>query len=192
MGGDVSNRQVLILAGPGGNGGGGLAAARRLHVWGATATVVLASEPEKLAPVTRHQLKALQAASVPVHQPQGGLPPHHIILDALLGYSLQGAPRPPIDHLLREANGSPAPMLSLDLPTGLDPDSGSPAEPTARANATMTLGLPKTGLFAEAAANYVGDVWLADISLPPALYEQLGIHVPSNLFAKDDLIQIAR
>lgn len=192
MGGDVSNRQILILAGPGGNGGGGLVAARRLNGWGAAVTVVLVGDPEDLPTELMQQLRALKAASVPVRTAGEPIPQHHVILDALLGYSLQGDPRPPFDRLVSGANHSPAPVLSLDLPTGLHPDSGEPGEPTVRAEATLTLALPKTGLFAEPAAEYVGDVWLADIGIPPSLYQQMGIQLPANLFAKDDLVQLTR
>lgn len=191
MGGDVAHRHVLILAGPGGNGGGGLAAARRLHGWGATVSVVLAVPEGKLSPVPARQLRILRASSVRILESDGPLPEAHVLIDALLGYGSKGSPRPPMNELIDSANRSPAPVLSLDLPTGLDPNSGQPSTPVIEATATMTLALPKTGLFEPAAAPYVGEVWLADIGLPLALYRQLGLSVPPNLFAKDDLIRIS-
>ena len=189
LNGDVRSKKVLILAGPGGNGGGGMAAARRLHVWGANPIIILGASEEKLAPVPRHQLRALKKIGVPILEAQSAFPEAELILDALLGYSVKGSPRPPMDQLVSSANRAPQPILSLDLPTGLDPDSGLPAHPAIEATATMTLALPKAGLREPAGLENVGELWLADISIPPELYLRMGLEV-GPIFAEDDLIRI--
>lgn len=191
LGGFVEGQHILILAGPGGNGGGGLVAARRLHNWGAQVILKLATPVEQLSTVTRHQLDALHAVGIGPFTARHSWPTTtELVIDALLGYSLQGAPRPPFDEFIRRANNYAAPILALDLPSGLDPDSGKAHQPAIRASKTLTLALPKIGLLQPKAADYVGDLWLADVSLPPAVLKELDLRVPPNLFAHSDLVRL--
>jgi len=190
--GGLSRKHVLVLAGRGGNGGGGMAAARRLAIWGADVHVVLAHPEGELADVPKHQLASLRAIGVPVYQADAvGSLIHEadVVIDGLLGYSLDGRPREPEAGLIRAANAHAVPILALDLPSGLDPDSGVPHDPTIRATRTMTLALPKVGLLRLEAAGSVGELWLADISVPEHAYAGFGIS-PGPLFAESDLIQI--
>ena len=94
LNGDPRGRKALVLAGSGGNGGGGLACARRLHAWGAGVRVRMAAPTSKLGEAPRHQLAALQRMNVPVEvaDDNAGLPRADLIVDALIGYSLRGAP----------------------------------------------------------------------------------------------------
>jgi NAD(P)H-hydrate epimerase len=89
------------------------------------------------------------------------------------------------------ANGCGRPVIALDLPSGLDGDSGLPREPTIRATTTLTLALPKRGLVRPEAAPRVGELRLADISVPGSVYNQLGLEVDA-LFAKCDVLRISR
>lgn len=189
LGGDLLDKRVLVLVGSGGNGGGGMAAARRLHTWGGSPSIFLATPAGKLTPVPALQLAALRKLGVPIIGTAARLPPSDLIIDALLGYSLQGPPREPFAGLIRLANHSGAPILSLDLPSGLDPDSGQPYDPCIAAQATLTLALPKHGLFSEQGKKIRGELWLADISIPAELYARMGIIVGS-IFAHDDLIRL--
>jgi NAD(P)H-hydrate epimerase len=189
----IRHRRVVVLAGRGGNGGGGMAAARRLAIWGAEVRVVLAHPETALAEAPRRQLASLRAIGVPVHRPDEAASLLHeadVVLDALLGYSLDGPPREPEAGLIRTANAHAIPLLALDLPSGLDPDRGVPHDPTIRATRTLALALPKVGLLRPEAAGSVGELWLADISVPARAYASFGI-VPGPLFAEADLIQIA-
>ncbi len=88
-------------------------------------------------------------------------------------------------------SGETRPLLSLDTPSGLDTTTGTVFEPAIRAAATMTLALPKAGLHAPRARANVGELYLADISVPPALYAQptLALNV-GPLFAEADIIRI--
>ncbi len=186
-----SDRGVIVLAGPGGNGGGGLTAARRLRAWGVSVYVSLSHPVDELEATTRHQLQTAVAMGVEVLDSLPGRTPA-LVLDAYLGYSIRGEPRPPMDAGIRWANQSRAPILALDVPTGLNPDSGEAAENTIRAQATVTLALPKTGLLTASARPYVGELWLADIGLPPELFAAVGLSVPTDLFHPDDLVRWAK
>ncbi len=80
-------------------------------------------------------------------------------------------------------------VLSLDVPSGLDSTDGSWNKPGIKADATMTLALPKNGLLSPAAHQFVGDLYLADIGVPPSLYQHLGL--PSlPLFSKETVISL--
>lgn len=171
---DPRSQRVVVLAGTGGNGGGGLVAARRLHAWGATVTVVSTKPAEAYDGVPAHQLRILQRMNVPLRAlvDAAGLPEADVVLDALIGYSLSGAPHGAAATCIRRANAHPAPVVSLDVPSGLETTSGAVHTPAVRADATMTLALPKTGLHAAKARDVVGALYLADIGVPPMLYAE--------------------
>lgn len=186
----LTEAQVVALIGPGGNGAGGLAAARRLSVWGARVQLFLSGPSEGFAAATQHQLRgALAAGAQQISSPVEAEAPD-LILDSLLGYSARGAPRPPMDSAIHWANRSAAPIAALDLPTGLDPDSGRSYDPIIQAHTTLTLALPKSGLMTDEAAPYLGELWLADISLPPSLFRRLDVEVPVDLFHMGELVQL--
>jgi NAD(P)H-hydrate epimerase len=94
-----------------------------------------------------------------------------------------------VAELIGAISAADSPVLAIDLPSGLHATSGEPFEPTVRATATLTLGLPKTGLLEQAAAPYTGDLWLADIGIPIAAYAAAGIDL-GPIFARDELIQL--
>ena len=191
MGGAVKGHSVAVLCGGGGNGGGGLVAARRLHNWGANVIVALTKPADEVRGVPAHQLDILQRMGIPRVESAALLPPPSLILDAIIGYSLSGFPRGAAADLINWANMQTAPILSLDTPSGLDTTTGTPYEPSIRATATMTLALPKQGLLNPKSASYVGELYLADISVPPELYARMGISVPP-LFAASDIVQVAQ
>lgn len=196
LGGSAVERSVLVLAGRGNNGGGGLVAARRLANWGARVQVVLTTPSETFEGVPALQLHILQAMveaeEIPPRlridvAPLDVLPSADLILDALIGYGLQGPPWEPHATLIRQANASGIPVIALDAPSGLDPTTGIPYEPTIQADVTLTLALPKTGLLSPTAQNVVGDLFLADISVPPQLYRRMGLQM-DWLFAEGDIV----
>lgn len=113
-----------------------------------------------------------------------------LILDALIGYGLSGNPRGRTAEWIGWMNRSGSPVLALDTPSGLDTTSGLPGDPCVRAAATLTLALPKTGLLAPSARPFVGDLFLADISVPPELYRRIGLVVPP-LFLTDPILRIS-
>lgn len=171
-----------VLAGPGGNGGGGLVAARHLHNRGVAVTVAL-SEPA-LSGVPAHQLGILERMHVPIGDPA----PADLIVDAVIGYSLDGDPRGDAATLIRWADGGEAPVLALDVPSGLDATTGRVGAPCVVADATLTLALPKVGL--HRARHVVGELFVADISVPPAVYRELGLAVPTSPFADGTVVRL--
>jgi NAD(P)H-hydrate epimerase len=191
LGGDPRGTRVLVLAGSGGNGGGGLVAARRLRGWGADVAVWLTRDATELRGTAAHHLRTLRAIGVPIHNPVGepGLPPADLVVDALVGYRLAGPPTGTVAALIRAANAHGAPVLSLDLPSGLDATTGAVADPCVRATATLTLALPKLGLWRPGAHEVTGELFLADIGVPEAVYARLGLSV-GPIFAGQDVIRI--
>jgi NAD(P)H-hydrate epimerase len=115
-----------------------------------------------------------------------------LVIDGLIGYSLKGAPRGITAELIRWANRSMSPVLSLDAPSGLDTTTGRIFDPVVRAVATMTLALPKEGLRAPRVSSVVGELYLADISVPAELYarEPLSLEV-GPIFARRDVVRLA-
>ena len=105
--------------------------------------------------------------------------PFDLILDGLIGYSLRGAPQARIAELIRWANHRDTPTVSLDIPSGID------------AAATLTLALPKTGLRKSGVKEHVGELYLADIGVPPELYSNpaIGLEVGA-LFAYHEVIRL--
>jgi len=161
---------VVVLAGPGGNGGGGICAARHLANHGVRVALCF-SEPGRLGPVPALQRKIFrETGGIEVTADRLAGEQADLIVDALIGYSLAGPPRGTAAELIRWANGS-APILSLDVPSGLDATTGEAPGEVARARWTMTLALPKTGLLDERA----GELVLADIGIPEGVYRRAAI-----------------
>ena len=192
--GDPVGKTVLVLSGTGGNGGGGLVSARRLHSWGAQVTVYLPRPASELADVPRHHFAILERLGVEAKVPNGevALAEADLIVDALIGYSLRGDPAGNTAGLIRAANLHRAPILALDVPSGLDSTTGVAHEPAIHATTTMTLALPKTGFCAKGARANTGELYLADIGVPPELYAEptLALSV-GPIFARDDVIRLS-
>jgi NAD(P)H-hydrate epimerase len=112
-----------------------------------------------------------------------------LLVDALIGYGLSGPPTGMSATLIRAANESRIPILALDAPSGLDTTTGTIHDPCIRAEATLTLALPKVGLLSPAARAVVGELYVADIGVPPSVYAAMGLAVP-RLFAGADVIHV--
>jgi NAD(P)H-hydrate epimerase len=191
LGGRPAGKRVLILAGSCGNGGGGMVAARRLNNWGADVFVITTKSDALMSGVPAHQPRILRKMGVSVTEADDveTLPLVDLILDAVIGYNLQSAARTASADLIELANASATPILSLDVPSGMDATTGKIYEPAVRATTTMTLALPKTGLMRNNAQPWVGELYLADISVPPGLYERLGLMV-RPIFMEEEIIRL--
>lgn len=188
LGGSAADRSITILAGSGGNGGGGLVAARHLVNAGARAQVRIAVEQRRLAAKTHDQLDVLGAMAVPVElYDDAGVPPSDLVIDALLGYSQTGPPRGGVARLLDAVKGLR--VLSLDVPSGLELATGILHSPHARAEATLTLAAPKAALRGPAATQAVGELYLADISVPEWAFSRIGRDYVTP-FAEGPLVRI--
>ena len=197
LAGGAAGRDVVVLAGKGNNGGGGMVAARHLANMGARVRLLLAGAVDELVDVPAHQASILQAMGVEVLEAQASpaallrraFAGADYVIDALIGYSLRGAPTGQAAALIGLANAGGKPIVSLDVPSGMDAGSGTVYEPSIRAAATLTLALPKAGLGVAEVRQRLGDLYLADLSVPPALYHQLGLDV-GPLFAEESVIRL--
>jgi NAD(P)H-hydrate epimerase len=172
MRGDDS-REVVVLAGVGGNGGGGISCARHLHNNGIPVRVILSKPKEQLTGAPAAQWRILENAGLRPTKNEAAkvaIGDAGLVIDALLGYSLNGAPRGEIRRLIELTARLERRILSLDVPSGVDATSGAAPGVAVRPEKTMTLALPKTGLNPDA-----GDLLLTDIGIPPEVYLPLGI-----------------
>jgi NAD(P)H-hydrate epimerase len=196
LNGDVLNKKIFILVGSGGNGGGGLVAARFLFNWGAYVNVFMTKAIEELEGETKHQAMILDNMGVPLHLAPSiiEISPEidaDLILDAVIGYSLNGEPRGNAAILIEFVNKTQVPILSLDVPSGLNATTGDTYGPlTVKATATMTLGLPKVGLFKSNGRVYTGDLYLADIGIPFEVYKELDLHPDNGIFHQASIIKL--
>jgi NAD(P)H-hydrate epimerase len=188
LGGDTARRSILVLAGPGGNGGGGLVAARHLTVAGANVAVALSAPAERFAAVPAKQLAIVRRLAIAIHEGIEPLGEPELVIDALLGYSQRGEPHGEAAELIRWSAGRR--VLALDVPSGLELESGEVHAPHIVAEATMTLAAPKTALAAAAAAAAVGRLLLADISVPALVYERLGLAYETP-FTRGPVVELA-
>ncbi len=185
--GDTRGKKVACLTGKGNNGGDGLVAARHLRNWGAEVFVVLAANPEELEGVPAKQFSTIQRMGMKTLATDADFDGFDLLLDALLGYNSKGNPREPVAGLIRKANASGVPVLAVDLPSGLDPTTGEPGDPCVVAKATVTLALPKSGFLNPRAKRFVGQLYLADVSIPRVLYDRYLVASP---FGKDAIVMI--
>ena len=174
---------VTVFAGSGGNGGGGLVAARHLANRGVDVSITLGKPAEELTGVPSLQADILDRMGVTISpEPRRS----EVVIDALIGYSLHGAPRGMVAELIESVAEIGDTVVSLDTPSGLDVTDGSAPGAVVAADATMTLALPKIGL---RGSRHVGDLYLADISVPPAVYEAMDAG-PPLVFGSQPVIRL--
>lgn len=164
---------VVVLAGSGGNGGGGLCCARHLHNRGFTVSVVLDRPAASLTEAAGAQLRILHAAGLRELTADGeiaGMRRSALVVDALIGYGLRGAPVGTTAGLIDRCNEYATRVLALDVPSGLDATTGATPGSVVRAERTLTLALPKTGL-----VKTPGELYVADIGIPPEVYRRIGL-----------------
>lgn len=165
--------EVTLLAGSGGNGGGGLCCARHLHNRGLVVHLILTRPPSSLQGAPLAQWKTLQQAGLKPSEPthtEEFLRRSALVVDGLIGYSLKGAPRGLTADLIRACNQHARQVISLDLPSGMNATTGAAPGETVRADRILTLALPKTGL-----QHFGGPLFLADLGIPPEVYHPLGV-----------------
>jgi NAD(P)H-hydrate epimerase len=166
---------VVVLASDGGNGGGGLCAARHLSNHGWDVQVVLDRAGTELTGAAATQYRVLQgtdAALLGTDHERATLDEAGLVVDALVGYGLDGALRGRARDLVEAANAASTPVLSLDVPSGVDATTGETPGVAVDADVVLTLALPKTGLGAAAAER---ELWLADVGIPAEVYRRAGV-----------------
>lgn len=187
--------RFMVLCGKGNNGGDGFACARRLKEAGAKVRVVLAEGRERLSGLPKKKLGEAEAGGVRIEVFSGNKDllerEEKVIIDALLGYGLSGNPKGNYARLIRAANSERekgAKVVAVDVPSGLDSDSGRPYRPCIQADFTVCFGLPKEG-FTEGAREFTGRVFLADIGFPEGVYAAFGAS-REFVFGKGRIVEI--
>ena len=181
--GDLRGKRVVILCGKGHNGGDGFVAARHLLRRGAVPQVFLACMPEEITGDAGVNFLIWQRLGQKFFQlaTAGGLQllklallQSDAVVDALYGTGFRGKATGHAGRAIEAVNAAGRPVVAVDLPSGLEADTGRVNGPCIRATVTVTFGLPKVGLVLEPGRQYSGRLVVADISLPPALTPETG------------------
>ena len=184
--GGIRNKRVTVVAGSGNNGGDALVAARVLLQRGAivSVSVVHSRDPNSLP--GRHALTARRLGIPILDAPQGIDPSADVLIDGLFGTGIHLPLREPAPAIIEAMNATARPIVSIDVPSGMDADTGIGAESAVRAAATVTLVAPKAGL---AGASNTGRLFVADIGMPVALFGADGEGLAA-LYAVGDLVEL--
>jgi len=180
--------RVVVVAGNGGNGGGGLACARHLANRDVPVEIRLDRPTAELTGAAAHQHRILDGMGVPSADGDERLSESDgaVVVDALVGYGLDGSIRSPAKDYVDSMNRRSDPVVSLDVPSGIDATTGETLGSAVRPDRTVTLALPKTGL-----TTVSGELFLADIGIPKTVYERLDIDY-ANPFGERDWIELKR
>jgi NAD(P)H-hydrate epimerase len=181
--------RVLILCGPGNNGGDGGVVARHLDLWGFAVRVVWFADPARLRGDAATQWSILDRSGIDQTSRADGSDPDALdallaeadwVVDGLLGTGLTRPVEGPLRSAIEAINRSGKPVLALDLPSGLDADRGVPLGVAVRARATVTFVAPKLGFEAPGARAFTGEVVVVEIGAPRRLLEpfRIGASVP--------------
>jgi NAD(P)H-hydrate epimerase len=168
--------RVLILCGGGNNGGDGLAAARHLHNRRHAVTIGLLIDPARYKGDAKTNWDIVQAMRLPASPFDAAsirATRADLILDAVFGTGLTDAPRDPFPQIVNAIQDHGAPILAIDLPSGLDCDTGRPPGACVRATRTVTFVAEKVGFANPEARQYTGEITVADIGCPRELIEQV-------------------
>jgi NAD(P)H-hydrate epimerase len=180
-------RSVVVCCGGGNNGGDGFVIARHLDIHGYRVQVVLFAQRGRLTADATLNLNILHRSRIAVTSivPFAGLPDPALnefltfadgwVVDALFGTGLSGRVREPCDRIIAAINAGGAKVFAVDIPSGLDCDTGKPLGPTVRAHHTVTFVAPKVGFAAPEAREWLGEAHVLHIGAPRALLEQYGI-----------------
>jgi NAD(P)H-hydrate epimerase len=180
--------RTAVICGVGNNAGDGLAAARHLHRWGRLGSVSCI-DAGRLKGAAASERQALEKVGVEIlDEPR--LADAAVIVDALFGTGLSRAPEGKFAAWVDAINDSRLPVIAVDVPSGLDADTGVAYAPSVRADTTVTLGLAKPGLLMADGPHHAGEVWIADIGVPFEAYAAVGIQVPRDLFAAGDRVPL--
>lgn len=197
--GGVAGRGIVVLAGTGNNAGGGLVAARRLAGWGADVCVIFARPLLRLRPGPGAQIEPMLGAGVraavaghdrSLAEVGGEIMRADAVIDALIAYSLDGAPDEAYAGLIGLSAIGRGPVISLDIPSGIDATSGARPGAAVRADATLSLALPKRGVTLDEGRRLSGVNFLADIGLPASILAELGIP-EGGWFERGPLVRLA-
>lgn len=177
--------KAVVVAGRGNNGGDGLVAARLLHETGVDVSVFLLSDPSNIrgdAKVNLDRLlKFVPVRSIDsVSELDTPLKEAQLIIDAIFGTGLKGEVTGLAADAIRAVNSSGKPVVAVDLPSGLDADTGRIWGVCVKADCTITFALPKIGLLTYPGAAFVGRLEVVDIGIPEVLCSEVNVEVPER------------
>ena len=199
LGNKGRGQSIVIMAGGGNKGGSGLVAARHLVNWGFRVEPIFGEMESEMSFATRRQLQVLRESGIVEPGDEEAseitLEEHlqhaDLVIDALVGYGSEGPPAGIAAAATELALSARKPILAVDIPTGVNATTGEASPPAIRAATTLTLDLPKKGLFDPRARAYVGELYLADIGIPLSVHERLGIS-SRDLFNEGPIVRIRR
>ena len=177
----TSSTSLLVCCGTGYNGGDGLSAARHLHEWGYPVRIVITGRVNHLREEPAIYARILQRLGLSLTECAQVEEIAHLepwwtecglIVDALLGIGIRGAVREPAASVIERINRAGKPVVAVDVPSGLDADTGRVQGIAVRATATVTLGLAKQGCLIEDGPAHVGSLIVDSITIPRRLFEE--------------------
>jgi len=182
----VKNNKFLVIAGSGNNGGDGMVTARKLHSNGAEVNFLLLTDELKLKGITKKNFKILKKIGLSIKKKpnqkeiQKALKETDVVVDAMLGTGLSGEVKGIYKKAIELINKSGKKVVSVDIPSGVNGDTGEIMGIAVKSDITVTFGLPKTGEL-----NYPGyecwkKLYVSHISFPPVLYEDKLIRTATN------------
>jgi len=165
-------KKVAVFCGSGNNGGDGLVAARWLHHYGIEVEVFFLGDPAKSSLETRLNFDITENLRIPLHRIQDNWPSlkeqigyFTLVIDGLLGTGTHGQIQGLYKNIIDDLNSNGVKIISIDIPSGLNADTGQPWGSCLSAAVTVTLGFPKIGFSRPGAKKYTGKVVVADIGL---------------------------
>jgi NAD(P)H-hydrate epimerase len=191
----IEGSTVVVLAGNGVKSCVALHALRLLHGFGAQCSAVLVGAENQMRPETAAAASVCEALRIPLLQSRSpavraAVADADLVIDGLVGVGLDGAPREPLASMIRLSNEVRAEPLSIECPSGLEPDTGEPLQPTVQARTTLALGLPCAGLFGSLAWQYTGELWVCDIGYPPEALEEAELEIDGSIYAENELVRL--
>jgi len=172
--GGKKDAHVAIVCGRGNNGGDGFVVARHLHNRGVGGTVFLLAPRETIGGDALINLQIAERMGLDLRDAQPGdldFSECGLVVDAMLGTGLAGEVREPFLAAIEAVNAAGRPVLAVDIPSGLDANTGEVLGDCVRANRTATFALPKVGFIRAAGPEMTGDVTIVDISVPREILE---------------------
>ncbi len=181
---------IVVLCGPGNNGGDGLVIARHLHAMGHQISLWMIADLEKLSKDAETNLRIVEQTEIRIswigeglstpemeqarRQLQSDCGSHVVVVDALLGTGATGKPRALMADVLRQVNAAKRlQRVAIDIPTGLDAETGKPSDPTFQADTTLTFVAKKPGFAESSAAAFLGEVRVLPIGVPPEVFDRI-------------------
>ncbi|MDE0088969.1 MAG: NAD(P)H-hydrate dehydratase [Candidatus Poribacteria bacterium] len=175
-------QRIGVFVGKGNNGGDGLVIARQLAHAGREVNVFLVSPAESFTGEARTNLDIAKNLELQIEEILTDAVFFNtlrcdLLVDAIFGTGLRGAVREPVANIINAINDIPIPILAVDLPSGLDADSGNPLGTCVQADRTITIGLPKRGLLVHPGAEFAGKIEVVDIGFPQQVIDAQNIKV---------------